>query len=249
MKLIASTFFIFVSALFIFSCQLVADPGQKQSEKIASGSADTAVQTSTPSERRGFYNWLIKEMYEQVFLRSPSPKTDIAGWANVFSQGGSIEGVYHGLILSTEYSNMERGRAALKSVRFFAEEMARLEGYDPSKKDSEATLKKESEKFVRENMQSSVFTLKRILGEKLLSEIAKKKSDRNKLAMWFAETAVRWAKLDISFGMTQRNSTDLDFHKKWAEENSIGLLQWEILNRAHRILNDHNGLIISPADK
>lgn len=241
----SSTFFICIITCALFSCRLSADSGSNQASRLAAKSAETALQTSTPSEKRGFYNWLIKEMYEQVFLRAPSAKTDTAGWANVFAQGGSIEGVYHGLILSSEYSAMEKGRADLKSIRFFAQEMVRLE--NPKINLDEAKNKTLVDKFIKENLASSVFTMKRVLGEKLLSEIEKRKNDREALAIWYSETAVRWAKLDISFGMSQRSLQDLDFHKNWAKENSLGLIQWETLNRAHRILNFYNNLIISPA--
>ncbi len=194
-------------------------------------------------EKRGFYRWLVSEMHEQIFLRPAKNKADIEAWANIFSQGASIEGVYHGLVLSTDYAAMEKGKTSLQALRWFAAEMSNLE--NPLLKETDPIAKASVEKFAKEFLNSSLFTLKRELGARLLLEIEKRKNDREKLSDWYSSLAVRWSRADVSFGMPSRNRSDLDFHKTWAKENSLGLIQWEILNRAHRILNQKGGVAIS----
>lgn len=73
-------------------------------------------------------------MQEQIFARPAKDQVAAAGWANVLGQRASIEGVYHGLILSSEYMALEKGNAAdIKVLRFFGNEMAMLEFLLPMK--------------------------------------------------------------------------------------------------------------------
>ncbi len=233
--------FLFFSLSFS-SCEAATDPAVKaQADKAP------AVSAANPADKKSFYRWLATEMHEQIYMRASANKNDVESWANVFSQGGSIEGVYHGMVLSTDYAKSENGRADLKVLRFFSQEMALLD--NPGAKDSDPKVKEAAEKYAKENMQTSLFAQKRILGEKILSEIEKRKSDRAKLAEWYAGYASRWAKLGIDFGMKQRNDANADFHKNWAADNSLGLLQWELLNRMHRILNEYSGVVVSRPDK
>lgn len=233
--------FLFFSLCFS-ACEAATDQAAKtQADK------SPAVTTANPTDKKSFYRWLATEMHEQIYMRASANKNEVESWANVFSQGGSIEGVYHGMVLSTDYAKSENGRADLKVLRFFSQEMALLD--NPGAKDSDPKVKASAEKYAKENMQTSLFTQKRMLGERFLAEIEKRKSDRAKLAEWYAGYASRWAKLGIDFGMKQRNDSSADFHKNWANENSLGLVQWELLNRMHRILNEYSGVVISRPDK
>ena len=94
-------------------------------------------------------------------------------------------------------------------------------------------------------MRAPLYSLKRELGEKILSEVNKRKNDRNALANLYADLVIRWGKTNIPFGLAQRANADPEFHRNWAKENSIGLIQWELLNRAHRVLNSYGGVLIS----
>lgn len=231
------------SAYFIFAAAITAcEPQQKPAELIRSPSAEPASSIMSPAEKRSFYRWLVNEMQEQIFLRPAKNKADTDAWINIFAQGASIEGVYHGLVLSSDYAAMERGKANVQALRWFAAEMSNLE--NPLLKESDPAAKASVEKFAKEHLSASLFTLKRELGEQLLAEIDKRKNDREKLSDWYSSLAVRWARTDVSFGMPSRNKSDLGFHKAWAKENSLGLIQWEVLNRAHRILNNKGGVAI-----
>ena len=133
----------------------------------------------SPQERAAFYRWLVREMKEQIFARaiSPSDVTDTDGWANVLSQSGSIEGVYHGFVLSTDYMNLEQARkpADIKALRFFGLEMALLDF--PYATESDEKVQGAASKYVQDNLNTSIFTLKKELGERIIREAVKRKVD------------------------------------------------------------------------
>jgi hypothetical protein len=88
------------------------------------------------------------------------------------------------------------------------------------------------------------------MGERILAELEKRKADRAKLADWYSTLVIRWLQTDVSFGMLSRNRDDVEFHRNWAKENSFGLIQWELLNRVHRILNQKGGVaLVTPVGK
>lgn len=213
-------------------------------------STDTSVDSPiaaagmTARERSGFHRWLVTEMQEQIFARPLKDKSESVGWANVLSQRGSIEGVYHGFVLSTEYLNLEQAKkpADVKALRFFGLEMALLDlSYAP---ETDERVRSASAKYVSDNLNTSIFTLKRELGERIVREADKRKNDPEKLAAWYSGIAARWAKLDVPFGLAQRNNKDEVFHFNWAKENTLGMIEWELLNREHRILNHLGGIAV-----
>lgn len=202
----------------------------------------------SPREKFAFHKWLVIEMQEQIFARPIKDTSSAAGWANVLGQRASIEGVYHGIILSSEYVSLEKGNAAnIKALRFFGNEMAMLEF--PSAHESDSRVLAAAAKYVKESMGLPIYTLKRELGERILREADKRRGDSEKLAAWFAGIAARWAMHDINFGMPQRNNKDEVFHFNWAKENTLGMIEWELLNKAHRILNHLGGIAVNPTGK
>lgn len=218
---------------FLLACNNRYGVDQAQPVDTQATSAEPSVGILTPGERRSFNIWLAREMYEQIYARKTDSNKQHLSWVNVLFQGGSVEGVYHGMILSTEYSALEVGRASAAAVRFFAEEAARLH----SQIDNPTEIKRLSERIAKEAMKSSLFGLKRELGSQILQSISEKSSNRRALAELYADRAFRWADLGVDFGLKQRNIKDYDFHEQWAKKNSLGLIQWELLNRAHRIFN------------
>jgi hypothetical protein len=199
----------------------------------------------TAGQKLNFHRWIVREMLEQVFGRPAKSQEEIDGWANVFSQKGSMEGVYHGLVLSSDYAALEQGKTNLKAVRFFAQEMAALD--NPNSADNDAKLKADAERYAKEYMGASLFTLKRLLGERIIAESTARKDDKDRLATWYANFVSRWAKAGVPFGLPERNKDDEAYHFRWAKDNGLGLIQWELLNRVHRILNSYGGLPPIPA--
>jgi len=85
---------------------------------------------------------------------------------------------------------------------------------------------------------ASVFVLKRVLGDEALRLMALKQAQGPKaLAEWYADHAARTAELKIDFGLRLRNRADRAWHLKWAETAEVDRLEWEVLNRLHRIVN------------
>ncbi len=243
-----------VTSAFLFfavlqSCKLFDETAtQKPTAKVTDAqkdmSADPANSMMTKGEVFAFHRWLVKEMQEQILARPASNDQDINGWANVLSQRGSIEGVYHGFVLSTEYGAKEKGKPVLKAVRFFAQEMAALDF--PNAKEGDADLVKAGEKYATENLSTPLFTMKRMLGDRILKESIARKADKERLANWYSGFVGRWAKAGVAFGHKQRDSGTEAYHYRWALDNNLGMIQWELLNRMHRIMNDYGGVALPP---
>jgi hypothetical protein len=236
--------FLFLVAL-LSGCdwrELIRPAAQK--DRKADEQSDRAAEPSkgllTQGERFAFHRWLVAEMQDQIFAGKTRGSTSVNDWANVLSQRGSIEGVYRGLVLSSEYASLERGRAEMRALRFFSQEMAALD--HPNSNDGAEPVRAAREAYAKEYMGSSLFTLKRILGDKIIQQSNIRKSDRDRLAGWYASFVGRWNKAGVSFGMPDRNRDDEAFHFRWARENSLGMIQWELLNRAHRIMNEYGGV-------
>jgi hypothetical protein len=201
----------------------------------------------SPAEKLGFHRWLVSEMIEQVLGRPAKNKSEVEGWANVLAQRGSVEGVYHGIVLSTEYTQLEKGQADVKALRFFAHEMAMLDS--PASNEEDPKIKTGSEAYAKANMATPLFTMKRELGEKLIREADKRKDNKETLAAWYGALAARWARQNVDFGLPQRNKADEIFHFNWAKENNLGMIQWELLNKIHRLMNAYGGVKINRAGK
>ncbi len=87
---------------------------------------------------------------------------------------------------------------------------------------------------------SSIFTLKRLLGKEILAVIDAKKSDPEKLASWYSKWVVHMNKYKIDYGLQLRNISDEKFHHDWVMKASRDMLVWEVLNRVHRLMNELN---------
>jgi hypothetical protein len=221
---------------------------KKPTPTVRETSAEPAGKMMTAGERFNFYRWLVKEMQEQILGRPATDNEQINNWAGVLAQQGSLEGVYHGFVLSTDYGALEKGRADLKALRFFASEMAALEF--PLLPATDPKVVEASERYAKDHMADSLFTLKRLLGERILETSIKNKGDAERLANWYAPLAAKWSKMGVPLGAEQRLKTDEAFHFRWATDNNLGLVQWELLNRAHRIMNFLGGVPpINPAGK
>jgi len=242
---------LFLFFVFLSGCDLIERfrPPASATKRLTNQTAEPSnSKLMSPREKFAFHKWLVLEMQEQVFARPVKNQASAAEWANVLGQRASIEGVYHGIILSTEYGNLEKGKASdIKALRFFANEMAMLDF--PTALETDSRVQAAASKYVKDSMGFPIFTLKRELGERILREADKRKGDEEKLAAWFAGIAARWAKQEIDFGMPQRNNKDEVFHFNWAKENTLGMVQWELLNKSHRILNQLGGIAFSPAGK
>jgi hypothetical protein len=86
---------------------------------------------------------------------------------------------------------------------------------------------------------SSIFTMKRTLGDEAMHVIAEKQAvSTQELAAWYAKWVVRLCNsYRVDFGLSLRNRPDEAFHHDWALKANSDQLVWEVLNRVHRLLN------------
>jgi hypothetical protein len=92
---------------------------------------------------------------------------------------------------------------------------------------------------------SSIFTMKRVLGDWALRVIALRLEESpERMRDWYADFAAHASKKGVDFGLGLRNESSREFHRKWAEQATDDQIRWEVLNRLHRILNAAQGLSI-----
>ncbi len=103
-----------------------------------------------------------------------------------------------------------------------------------------ATLEQLTDRYTKQFVGASIFTLKRIMGDEALRVMAVKKDYPEKLAQWYSKWVARMARRNVDFGLAQRNKPDESFHYNWAMAATEDRLKWEVLNRAHRVLNEAN---------
>ncbi|NUM88714.1 MAG: hypothetical protein HUU37_05890 [Bdellovibrionales bacterium] len=178
-------------------------------------------------------------MLEQIYAEPPRGDGRAAAWVNVLEQGADIQGVYHGMILSTEYAARKKPGATDQAVGFFSEEMALFRAgkwdWDPALSDMAAEIRVRTK-------GAAIYLLKREMGRAVLERVSQLAQRPEALAQFYAHTAIRLSKRGVNFGLSQRNSGDFEFHRDWALSNPRGMIEWELLNRYHRCLNRFGGL-------
>lgn len=228
-------------------------------KKQAPAKTDDESPEPPPLENRKINGEFLREMFQVVLGRDMAGEEEFGRLMNVLDQGGHYEGVYNGVVYSTEYREKEKGNATVAALKTFAEVMAQLaldQKYDSLKikapEDSDLpisnpqiappqpTPEERSQLiglFEREGLTKSQYTLKRRLGEELLKTIELKKEYREKLATWYGKFTVFMNGKGVDYGIQQRNVKDEYYHYKWALDADEDRLKWECLNRAHRLMN------------
>lgn len=110
----------------------------------------------------------------------------------------------------------------------------------PTAQKPKIDLRELADKYSRGFVGSSIYTLKRVLGDEALKVMATKKDFPEQLAQWYSKWAVRIAGRNIDFGLALRNKPDVSFHYNWAVKANEDQIRWEVLNRLHRVLNETN---------
>lgn len=90
--------------------------------------------------------------------------------------------------------------------------------------------------------KASVFTLKRVLGNQALLWVAegRREGENASFPLRYANWVMECVRSKIDFGLLLRNRDDAPFHAQWAArelKSKRGILEWEVLNRIHRMLN------------
>ena len=207
---------------------------------------------------------ILHEMYEVVFMREPKNKEFFGDYVDTMNQGASIEGVYNGFVHSSNYRQLEEQTPgpAPESAKFLVAELQEwqkdLPGPtvvdensgkplglpvtpyaapdDPAASVDPSPRPFDAYKAAAFFGHSSIFTLKRVMGDEAIRLIDGKKNAQE-LAHWYAKWVVRMASHQIDFGLELRNRSDENFHYGWALSAPVDNLKWEVLNRVHRLLN------------
>ncbi|MGE4231791.1 MAG: hypothetical protein AB7F43_00535 [Bacteriovoracia bacterium] len=175
----------------------------------------------------------LKELYKVVLEKDLNSEAEFVRLMNVLDQGGHYDGLYNGIVYSSEYREKAQGVASARSLRFFVDTMVSLS------KETEAP--QVVEVFEKEGINQSVYFLKRRLGEEVLKTIELKADYREKLASWYGKFTVQVnhvaKEINLDLGFPQRSNNDEMYHYRWALEADFDRISWECLNRIHRVLN------------
>jgi hypothetical protein len=210
---------------------------------------------------------LLREMMLVVFMKQPKDVAEFNSYLSVLQQGATFEGIYNGFTHSSTYRQLEitnRGATPI-ALKTFGEELAALEAdlpqateftaasalplakpvmpeFVPDRPTPSAAPAKvlTAEEYSHLFVGASIFTLKRVLGDEALKVVATKKDFPGKLALWYSDWVVKMCGRGVDFGLPDRNRADAEFHNGWALRATLDQLEWEVLNRVHRILNEAN---------
>ena len=261
-----------VKKLFPELLKKPASPAATATTGSASYSSQAAKEAKANAE-------LLHEMDQVIYIHEPENRSDFGNMVDSMNQGASLEGIYNGLVHSSDYRKLEVASpgSTAEALHIFCEQLASLEAELPMPTKFDATSaqplalpvqpsaddsaveedfgqspspspsanapfdkKAWTEKYSQIFVGSSIYTLKRILGDEALKVVAVKKDYPSTLYQWYSQWAVHMTSYGVDFGLEQRNSTDPQFHYDWAKSASQDRLEWEILNRIHRVLNDAN---------
>lgn len=225
---------------------------------------DEGLQLSQEARNAQINGQLLSELYQVVLIREPASKDEFGSLQNALNQGGSLEGVYNGFTHSGLYRRLEvaSGTAKSETIQAFAEILAELQRdlpqptfFDLSSTRPLAVLGEATERvqefsggtgvstpsaeaYATLFQKASFYTLKRVIGDEALKVVAAQRSSPEALAQWYGKWVVRMAEKKVDFGLPARNRGDEAFHREWAKTNSQDRLNWEVLNRVHRVLNE-----------
>lgn len=219
----------------------------------------------------------LAEAWAVVWMRPRTdwPVLDFKRWYGQLEQGGSLEGIVQGWMLSPVYRDLERGSAAgARSVTVAVSELERLAS--ASNEVPEWALRDGLLQRVRSHEAAngmsgaaravadgaettwktpligvSAFTLKRLLTEAALYEWERRRlSSRHAAAQWYGNWASEWsaraAELGVKFGLEARHRAEATFHERFGNEANEDQVRWEIVNRVHRLINQSEGRATIP---
>lgn len=166
-------------------------------------------------------------MYADIFMSKPTDLVEFASLVDAMNQGASLEGIYNGLIHSRAYLALETNQPAVKDATF----KIFMEAYESL--DSELPQKQ----LLGALDPTSLFHLKALLSAQAFRVVEAKRARPGELAAWYGKWAAHLAEKKVDFGIAQRNSANEKFHFNWAMHASVDQLQWEVLNRLHRLMN------------
>jgi hypothetical protein len=112
---------------------------------------------------------------------------------------------------------------------------AKAEAAAPQK--AAGSAKDLANEYMKVFVGASHYTLKRVIGDEALKVVAAKTAKKTELVEWYVKFVTVLAERKVDFGLELRNKPDREFHLGWAMTASLDKLQWEVLNRLHRVMN------------
>ena len=175
-------------------------------------------------KNRRSHQRFIREIVQATKLKK-SNENDLVRWMNVLTQGGSREGVYRALVLDNSYAGLENyEQPANDSVIDFSKNFFnQFIGIQLSEKRAQSM---------------NFYRLKRETVEKSLEMIDLLKTDREKLASWFAALSKNLAdKYPKAFDSNSRLINKKLPHYNWALEAHEQRIKSEVIIKVHIVMN------------
>jgi len=175
-------------------------------------------------EKRKYRGAFLNELYFSVRGAQAQTHETVSG-INMLEQGGTREGVYRSLVLSSDYMGLERFEEAPNSqlVIFSLALAHKYFGLD---------YKKE------QVVQLNLWGIKRVMVEKALEIIDSFPTDGENLSVWYgilsSELSQKYTKVWKS---QTRKNTDENFHYKWAKQVPLQQIKSEIIIKLHKTMN------------
>jgi len=222
---------LLVTAFWLSSCEMPSffqEHLQRATGLIKKKNQESA---AAKAQRNGE---ILQEMIRVIWLDEPESAEMFGEWLNSLNEGASIEGIYNGLIHNQTYRRREQSSesANVEALKAFIEMMLDLQS------DLSQSMDRGALEAGFRNL--SVYGLKRILGDEALARLRRFRSPLD-LSKWYGPWAAHMTRFNVDFGLKQRNLSEADFHEQWSMQASPGSLDWEVLNRVHRVLNTMNG--------
>ena len=188
---------------------------------------------------------VLSEIYEVMYIENvDKKKDDFQKRINVLNQGGSIEGLYNGIVLDVSFVERSKKAAHPDAINFFADEMTLLIADLHKITDSQVKINKDEIRKTNLDLASgkNIFVLKKVLSEQIIKNMYAN-SYKEKLAGWYASQSVRLAGAGVELGegaRKWRNEKDEYIHYEWAMKVSEDRIHYEMLIRENKILNFKN---------
>jgi hypothetical protein len=205
--------------------QLPEIPEVAKSNKDFNGIQDQDRFNKLSKEKREKLNYYyVKGIFESV-RNQGSTNDDLAKWMNVVNQGGSLEGVYHALVLDNTYAGLENFEqpASTAAINFAVEYLDTYLARHVERSDLEG---------------SNFYRIKRIVTERTIETMKSMASNREDLNNWYAVLSH-----DLASNRSQiwknklRKSTSKKMHQKWSNKAPFSFVASEVIIKLHKTFN------------
>jgi hypothetical protein len=176
------------------------------------------------SQKRKFRLAFLRELYS-VVRGSEGSQSEIIQNLSMLEQGATREGIYRSLVLGRDYNNLETFQQAPSDilVKYTTDYAIKFLG-----------LQYKSEQI----SQLNLWGIKRVIIEKTLEVIDSFPKDGLNLHRWYAHFSYDLAQGYAEIWKTKtRRSTNILFHKAWAEKVPLQQIKSEVIVKISKTMN------------